>query len=72
MAETNAEGEWRVGSFKYVDEEGPELVEPPVVDHRLRETGNGPEVNYEEALLREYFGEPDADGVYGKGGDDVG
>lgn len=38
--------------------------EPEVVDHRLRETGNGPTVSYEEALLREYFGEPDEEGVY--------
>ncbi|MFF5973754.1 hypothetical protein ACFY7C_19715 [Streptomyces sp. NPDC012769] len=48
-----------------------EVEEIEVVDHRLRETGNGPTVSYEEALLRKYFGEPDADGVYGKGGDDV-
>ncbi|GGR52128.1 hypothetical protein [Streptomyces roseolus] len=38
--------------------------EPPVVDHRLRETGNGPTVSYEEGLLREIYGEPDAEGVY--------
>lgn len=37
----------------------------PPVGHRLRETGNGPNVSYEEALLRQYFGEPDSDGVYG-------
>lgn len=37
--------------------------EPPVVDHRLRETGNGPTISYEETLLREYFGEAD-EGVY--------
>ncbi|WP_432112879.1 hypothetical protein [Streptomyces sp. S1] len=36
----------------------------PSTGHRLRETGNGPTVSYEEALLREYFGEPDENGVY--------
>lgn len=42
---------------------------PPQLDHpALRETGNGPNVSYEEALLREVYGEPDADGVYGAGG----
>lgn len=43
-----------------------EVKKPPqVLDHpKLRETGNGASVSYEEALLREYFGEPDEDGVY--------
>lgn len=31
----------------------------------LRDTGNGPTVDNEEELLREEFGEPDANGVYG-------
>lgn len=36
------------------------------IDHpKLRETGNEPTVSYEEALLREQFGEADDDGVYG-------
>lgn len=38
--------------------------EPEVVDHRLRETGNGPTISYEEALLQEYFGAADDEGVY--------
>jgi len=38
---------------------------------KLRETGNEANVSYEEALLREEFGEPDEDGVYGKGDDDA-
>lgn len=47
----------------------PEEIEPeeellPPDGHKLRETGNGPTVSYEEALLREYFGEPDGEGVY--------
>jgi len=50
----------------------PEEEEIQVVDHRLRETVNGPEVSYEEELLRQYFGDPDADGVYGRGGDNAG
>lgn len=29
------------------------------------EADNGPTVSYEEALLREQFGEPDENGVYG-------
>lgn len=38
---------------------------PPQLDHpQLRETGNGPTVSYEEALLEQYFGEPDENGVY--------
>lgn len=52
----NATGEWKI-----VDD-----FEPPVVDHRLRETGNGPTISYEEALLLEYFGEAADDGVYGR------
>ncbi len=41
---------------------------PPRLDHPpLRDTGNGPSVSYEEALLEEFYGAPDADGVYGKG-----
>lgn len=45
-----------------------EEEEVPVLDHpRLKDTGNGPSVSYEEALLRQFYGEPDADGVYGKG-----
>lgn len=51
---TNATGEWEI-----VDD-----FEVEVVDHRLRETGNGPTISYEEALLLEYFGEPDEEGVY--------
>jgi hypothetical protein len=39
--------------------------EVPQLDHpRLRDTGNGVQLSYEEDLLREYFGEPDEDGVY--------
>lgn len=38
-------------------------VMEPLPEVRLRETGNGPTTSYEEALLREYFGEPD-EGVY--------
>lgn len=44
--------------------EASEPEEPEVVDNRLRETGNGPTISYEEALLLEYFGEPDEEGVY--------
>lgn len=40
------------------------MYEEEAPEQRLRETGNGPTVSYEEALLREYFGEPD-EGVYG-------
>ncbi len=36
-----------------------------------RETGNGPNVSYEEDLLRQYFGEPDENGVYGAVSDDA-
>ncbi|MFE6223040.1 hypothetical protein [Streptomyces sp. NPDC057854] len=36
----------------------------PPSGHRLRETGNGATVSYEEALLREIYGEPDENGVY--------
>jgi hypothetical protein len=40
--------------------------EIPMLDHPpLRDTGNGPDVSYEEDLLREWFGEPDENGVYG-------
>lgn len=43
-----------------------EQVEIPVLEHpRLRETGNGANVSYEEGVLRQYFGEPDENGVYG-------
>lgn len=52
-------------------EEADEELLPPE-GHKLRETGNGPTVSYEEALLREYFGEPDGDGVYGRGQYSVG
>ncbi|MFD4474718.1 hypothetical protein ACFWPU_01175 [Streptomyces sp. NPDC058471] len=48
------------------------VEESPPSGHRLRETGNGPNVSYEEGVLREFFGEPDSDGVYGKGGDNAG
>ena len=41
-----------------------EEVEEPQPEVRLRETGNGPSISYEESLLREYFGEPDDNGVY--------
>lgn len=41
---------------------------PPQLDHpQLRDTGNGPSVSYEEALLAEFYGPPDGAGVYGKG-----
>lgn len=47
------------------DEECPkDDCQPEVVDHRLRETGNGPTISYEETLLLEYFGEADGEGVY--------
>ena len=42
-----------------VEEEPPQLTHPA-----LKDTGNGPTSSYEEALLREYFGD-DVDGVYG-------
>jgi hypothetical protein len=39
---------------------------PPQLDHpALRDTDSTPTSSYEEALLREYFGEPDDNGVYG-------
>lgn len=47
-----------------MSEKDEEVVEIP--PQTLRETGNGPSISYEEALLRQYFGEPDEDGVYGK------
>jgi hypothetical protein len=53
-----------------VGEPGPELVteeeEAPLqLDHpALRDTDNSRTTSYEEALLREYYGEP-VDGVYG-------
>lgn len=51
-----------------IGEPGPELEteeEVPQLDHpALRDTDNTPTSSYEEALLREYFGEP-VDGVYG-------
>jgi hypothetical protein len=31
----------------------------------LRETGNGPSVSYEPELLEQFYGKPNADGVYG-------
>lgn len=37
-------------------------------DTELKDTGNGPTVSYEEALLRQFYGEPDEDGVYGSDG----
>jgi hypothetical protein len=37
----------------------------------LRDTGNEANISYEEAALRELYGEPDADGVYGKGASDA-
>lgn len=37
-------------------------------DTELRDTVNGPDVSYEEALLREFYGEPDENGVYGSDG----
>ena len=51
-------------------EHGPETVEfPPPPGHpALKDTGNGPDVSYEEAALEALYGPPDADGVYGKGG----
>jgi hypothetical protein len=36
----------------------------------LRDTDNSPRTSYEEALLREYFGEPNENGVYGAVDDD--
>ncbi len=43
-----------------------EETKPPQLDHPpLRDTGNGPTVSYEEALLEQQFGEADDDGVYG-------
>jgi hypothetical protein len=49
-----------------------EAVEVVRLDHpKLRDTGNGPNVSYEEVLLREYFGEPDENGVYGAVSDDA-
>lgn len=58
-----AEGE-AVPSADAVKELATVEEEPEVVDHRLRETGNGPTISYEESLLREYFGDPDDEGVY--------
>lgn len=37
-------------------------------EENLRRTGNGPTVENEEELLREKFGAPDANGVYGAAG----
>lgn len=63
----------------YTVEQVAEIVEklnpeatPTQLDHpRLKDTGNGPDVSYEEAALEALYGPPDADGVYGKGGDDA-
>ena len=45
-----------------------EAETPAQLDHpRLKDTGNGPSVSYEEAALEALYGPPDADGVYGKG-----
>ena len=58
-------------SAGFTNEQVMEIVEglaeeewAPPTGHRLRDTGNGPTVSYEEALLRECFGEPDEEGVY--------
>lgn len=42
-----------------------EELDAPRQGHWLTDTGNGPLVSYEEALLKQYFGEPDEKGVYG-------
>lgn len=73
MAEEIKAGTSANGAMVLIGEPGPELVEveeaPPQLDHpALRETGNGPEVSYEEALLQEFYGDPDEDGVYGRHG----
>lgn len=45
----------------------PSLTTPNYLDaSQLRETGNSPDVSYEEAALEALFGPPDADGVYGR------
>lgn len=52
------------------DSECEDICTPPRNDgpapEKLRDTGNGPTVSYEEALLQQEFGDADDDGVYGK------
>lgn len=46
--------------------EAQEEEAPPQLDHPvLRDTDNSPTSSYEEALLRQYYGDPDENGVYG-------
>jgi hypothetical protein len=49
-----------------------EATEVVLLQHpEPRETGNGPNVSYEEALLEKYFGPADENGVYGAVSDDA-
>ncbi len=45
--------------------DGDEEKEQSAPPQTLTDTGNGPSVSYEEALLEQYFGKADEKGVYG-------